>query len=312
MPAKKRPASSAVAARLAVLRSSDEHAYAAYARELLRDGDRLAREAALESLLEQPAPSLRADLRALYLALHADGLRRDQGSRMRAAIVRILTQAADRRDADIGVLAVDTSERVMGEDLAWQLRTYGLRMLAELAPETFAYYAAEHLDDRAWPHSEPANTAFQLLAATGHHALIYQWLIGGERDASFVAPAFELLAGAPAELSGRFVSRSIEGAIRRGDETLCTLLAEAVVEREIERSYPALRDLLAAKISDELYAYLAVLLAGTNRAPLLAILEEQLRRGRRPQAIADALRIRTTDEQAEILRRWEEGEPAAE
>jgi hypothetical protein len=38
------------------------------------------------------------------------------------------------------------------------------------------------------------------------------------------------------------------------------------------------------------------------------MLEEQLHRGRHAKVVADALRIRTTDEQAAILRRWEEGD----
>ena len=61
-----------------------------------------------------------------------------------------------------------------------------------------------------------------------------------------------------------------------------------------------------ARVSDELYAYVAMLLAGTNRPALLSILEDQLHRGRRPNLVVEALRVRTTPEQEAILRRWED------
>jgi hypothetical protein len=63
--------------------------------------------------------------------------------------------------------------------------------------------------------------------------------------------------------------------------------------------------MLSAKISDELYSYLAMLLAGTNRPPLLEILEAQLRGGRRPKLVLEALNVRPTDEQRAIVKRWE-------
>ena len=48
-------------------------------------------------------------------------------------------------------------------------------------------------------------------------------------------------------------------------------------------------------------------MASTNRAPLLAILEQQLELDiRRRPAILEALRVRTTPEQEAILKRWEE------
>jgi hypothetical protein len=89
---------------------------------------------------------------------------------------------------------------------------------------------------------------------------------------------------------------------------MCIALAEAIVNLELEDTYQQLDAMISAKISDDLYHYLAVLLASTNRGPLLDILRQQLRRGRRPKLVADALRIRTTPEQAEILRKWEDGE----
>ena len=308
MPTKRR-ASSAELSRLTVLAAGDQHAFAAHAIELLASGDRLAREAALSALVERPLPEARDALRAMYFELDADGPKRDQGAAMRVAIVRVLTSIADVRDAEIGARASETYEEILGDDVSWTLRVHGLRMLVELSPDLFPYYAIEHLDDCTSLRPEPANTAFALLAGTDNYAPIYQWLIAGDRDPEIVANAFEMLSeGAPREVVRRYVVRVIEIALRKQDEALITVLVEAIVRLEFDDAYPALDRVFSSKLSDELYNYLALLLAGTNRAPLLAILEQQLHSGRRPRVIVDALRVRTTPEQAAILRRWEEGE----
>jgi len=307
MPSKKR-APAPELSRLKVLAAGDERAFAAYATELLRAGDRLGREAALAALLERPLASMREPLRALYFELAADGLKRDQGSALRVGIVRVLAKLGDVRDRDVAMSAASTFESILADDLTWTLRGHGLRMIADLDPTLFPYYAVEHLDDNTGIEGEPANTAFQLLAGTGSYLPIYQWLIGGERHPVLVAAAFELLAGGPREIVQRYARDAMQLVIRRADEGLATALAEAIINLDLENSYDALGELMAAKLSDELYNYLAVLLAGTNRPPLLAILEHALHRGRRPHVIAEALRIRTTPEQAAILQRWEEDE----
>jgi len=310
MPPKKRP-SGIELSRLKVLAAGDEAAFLAHAIELLGSGDRLAREATLAALAERPLPDARDALRALYAALDADGLKLDQGAAMRELIVRSLRAIGDTRDRDIAARASETAEIILGQDIAWRLRVHGLRMLAEIAPDVFPYYAVEHLDDHAGVDGEPANTAFQLLAGTGHHLPVYQWLIAADREPALVAAAFELLAAGPREIAGRFAVNAIDTALRRADDALSTVLAEAIVSLELEAAYSALGRLMSGKLSDELYNYLAVLLASTNRAPLLAILEDQLHRGRHPRVVAEALRIRTTPEQAAILERWEDGaEPA--
>jgi hypothetical protein len=302
-------AATAEAARLTVLAESDEKAFVALATEMLASGARPLREAALRALGEHPAPGCRASLRALFHELCADGPRRDQAATMRMQVVRILTEVGGAHDTDIAVRACDTSEVVLGDDTTRNLRALGLRLLARVNPELFPYIAVEHLDDRSDFNTEPANTAFQLLAATGFLPSVYQWLIGTGAYSSMAAELLPLLSEAPPEVVARYVRRSLQGAIRSGDDTLSIALADAIVQREMAESYPALGELMRAKISDELYNYLAVLLAGTNRPPLLAILERELHRGRRPKAVAEALAIRPTPESRAILERWEDGEP---
>lgn len=291
-----------------MLAAGDERAFAAHALHMLRSKKRLDREAALAALAERPLPSMRDAVRELYFELDADGPKLDQAARMRSAIVRFLLKLRDTRDAGIAVRASDTSESLMGGDVTYELRTNGLRLLAHTAPDLLPYFAVEHLDDRNEFVDEPANTALQLLAATGHHASVYQWLISGEHAPTIIAAAFELLAGAPPAAIERYIGRGVETALRRSDEAFMTSLAEAIVSREIEGAYDALARMMSARISDELYYYLAVLLAGTNRPALLAILDEQLHRGRRPRFVVEALRIRPAPETEAIIKRWEDGD----
>ena len=114
--------------------------------------------------------------------------------------------------------------------------------------------------------------------------------------------ALGLLDEAPAIVMSRCLAQLTRDAIEKKDETLLTKLAETIVERALEDAYASLSSILQSGISKELYSYLALLLAGTNRPTLLAVLEEQLEQDilRRP-AILDALRVRTTPEQAAII-----------
>lgn len=307
MPSRK-PAASALAARLAVLAASaDDAAFLDVALPLLASKQRLDREAAASALAARPLPATRDALRTLYFELDADGLKRDQGTTIRATIVRALTAIGDTRDADIARRASETSEIAFGEDIAWTLRALGLRLLAELSPDVFPYYAVERLDDNRGVGGEPANTAFRLLAATGNFVPLYQWLTQPDRDPAAAVQVFELFADAPAPIVERYARGAAGIALRRGDESMLTLLAEAIVEHEMDALYAELEATMSAKVSDALYGYLAVVLAGTNRPPLLAILDRQLHAGR-PRLVLEALRIRTTPEQAAILERWEHGD----
>jgi len=308
MPPKKRPASHDVS-RLKILSVGDEQPFLACVSELLASGDRLAREAALDALLERPLPQLREHLRTLYFEIDADGQKRDPGAHLRTAIAQILLAGEDARDIDIGLRAADTGEKSMGVDGTANLRALGLRIIASADPDLFPYVAVEHIDDSSEFSPEPANTALQLLAATGHEVSVYQWIVLGMHDPTLIEAAIDLLHDAPPIVMSRCLAQLTRGAIETKDEPLLTKLAETIVERELEDAYPALTSIMQSAISKELYSYLALLLAGTNRPALLSIIDEQLEHDiRRRPAILDALRVRTTPEQAAILKRWEDGE----
>jgi hypothetical protein len=310
MPAKKKATSSAAISRLRILATGDENAFRGYVVEVLDGGDRLSREAALEALVERPLFDLRPRLRDLFDDLGGDGEKRDPGGHQRALIARLLTEIADRRDIDIGLAAAETREQSMGVDGTANLRAQGLRLIAATDAYLFPYVAAEHVNDASTFSPEPANTALQLLAGMGHELAVYQWLVSkDEHEPALVEAAVDLLSDAPPLLMARCLARLTRNALAKEDEPLLTKLAETIVERELEDSYDAIGAMLKAPISKELYAYLALLLARTNLAALLLILEDQLSHDilRRP-LVFDALRTRTTPEQQAILNRWEKAD----
>jgi hypothetical protein len=197
----------------------------------------------------------------------------------------------------------------MGADCTANLRALGLRIIASADPDLFPFVAVEHIDDSSTFSPEPANTALQLLAAAGHEVSVYQWIVRGMHDPALIEAAIDLLRDAPATVMSRCLAQLTKSAIETKDEPLLTKLAETIVERALEDAYPSLSAILQSAISKELYSYLALLLAGTNRPALLSILDEQLENDiRRRPAILDALRVRTTPEQAALLKRWEDDE----
>jgi hypothetical protein len=257
----RRRQASAGRARLQVLAASDDGRFAEHVVELLASSRRADRDAALEALVERPLPDARDALRALFFDLHADGAKRDQGAHQRISILQVLRSLRDVRDAGVAVAALDARELIFGDDTTWRLRAHGLMLLADLAPDTFPYYAVEHLDDDGSMEGEPANTSFELLAGTGNHALIYSWLLANTAS-NRASAVFELFAaGAPPEVVQRYASRALKGAFRAQDEALATVLVEAIVRLELDAAYGAVADLMFAKTSDELYAYVAMLLA---------------------------------------------------
>jgi hypothetical protein len=308
MPTKKRAASHDVS-RLKILAAGGEDPYREYVAALLASGDRMAREAALEALIERPLPKMREQLRALYFDIDADSEKRDPGAHVRTGIAQVLVAGEDPRDIDIALRAVDTREKSMGADCTANLRALGLRIIAKANPELFPFVAVEHVNDSSTFSPEPANTALQLLASTGHEASVYQWIVTGVHEPALLEAAIDLLHDAPALVMSRCLAQLTRDAIESQDEPLLTKLAETIVEREFEDAYASLASVLDSPVSKELYGYLALLLAGTNRPPLLAILGEQMERDiRRRPAIIDALRVRTTPEQAVLLKRWEDGD----
>ncbi len=306
MPPKKKAAVPVTLSRLRIVALGDEDAFRELVVELLASNDRLTREAALDALVERPLPELRPQLRELYDTLTGDPGKFDPGGHLRIKIAQLILVFEDRRDTDLGLHAAATYETSMGVDSTGNLRALGLQIVAVTEPDLFPYIGVEHVDDASEFSPEPSNTAIQLLAATGNQLSVYQWLLSGWRDPGLIEHALDLLDDVPSMIMSRCIARLTRDALAKEDEPLLTKLAETIVERELEDSYDALGRIIRAPISKELHSYLALLLAGTNRPPLLAILSEHLEhdiRGR--PAILDALRVRTTPEQQAIIDAWE-------
>jgi hypothetical protein len=295
-----------------VLAAGDERAFLAFVLELLASPQRLDREAALEALVERPLDGARDALRRLYFDLH-NTPKGDRGGDQRGAILRYLIKDPHPRDVEVAALASGTFEFDSGgADSTFNLRRLALQLLAHVTPEHFPYYCAEHLDDIATDgraprdDGEPAATAIGLLAGFGQLPMLYHWLRrNGPGETNFMR-AFDAFTQSPPEIVRRYINEKIEAALLRSEENVCMAFADAIVKLELEQAYPLIGNIMDARISDELYSYMAVLAASTNRPRLLAVLEEQLRPGSRTHLVIDALSIRTTPEQQAILDRWEE------
>ena len=96
MPARKRAATNANLSRLRVLAAGDEAAFRDVVLELMASGDRLARESALDALLERPLPNMRKHLRALYVEVDRDGDKLDPGAHLRTRIAQLPPSRAGR------------------------------------------------------------------------------------------------------------------------------------------------------------------------------------------------------------------------
>jgi hypothetical protein len=135
-----------------VLAAGDERAFATYATELLRSGDRLGREAALAALLERPLPAMRELATCLQLRrwIKRDRARRCYGTSASAGPRRATAISRSR------------GERlsVFEDDLTWTLRVLGIR-LADLDPSLFRTAPS----GSNFRHRRRAIPGFQLLPA---------------------------------------------------------------------------------------------------------------------------------------------------
>ena len=294
MPPKKR-ASNVELSRLKVLAAGDERAFLEYAPELLRraTGWRARRRWRRWSSGRCRREALRA-LRALYFELAADGLKRDQGATMRVAIVQILQAIGDVRDRDIAVDAhghVGDRVRRRPRVAAARARAAAARRAGPGGVSVYRRRASRRLAGRCGGAGEHGTSAAGRHAATT--LALYQWLISGDQAAGHV-PACSSCSPRGRARSSSATSRAIEErAARSEDDELAIGAGRDDREARAGGRLRGAGELMSAKISEELYNYLAVLLAGTNRPALLAILEEQLRRGRRPKVVATALQVRS-------------------
>src|SRR5437868_3534750 len=178
------PRRSAPSPHLQALRelAADPAAQTALALKVLAtDKDVQAIRAALDVLKRQPTPAARPVLRERFEYYAADGVRRDAGTYLRAAILQTLRPIALPDDLPLLERAAGTFEFLppgRSEEGAL-LRSAALVTMDAVDPRLAAHYCIRLLADRyTSPLSgEPALTAVRVLAAQGNAGPLYYYAL---------------------------------------------------------------------------------------------------------------------------------------
>ncbi len=184
--------------------ASDPGAQAALAVKVIaEEKDVQAIRAALDALVQHPTPAARPVLRERFEHYAADGVRRDAGTYLRAAIVRALRPIAVPADVPLLERAATTYEFLppgRSED-ASLLRSAALVALDAVEPRLAALHCVRLLAD---PHTsalsgEPAITAVRVLAAQDNIWPLYYYALHETRQQSDVlTECLKCLSGLPA------------------------------------------------------------------------------------------------------------------
>jgi hypothetical protein len=176
--------------------------------------DLRALRAALDVLKQRPAPSARQALIERYEHLAADGIRRDSGGTLRAAILEALRHIARPEDVALVERAASTYEFLppARSEETWQLRAAALVVLNELDSLRAAYHAVRLLADQhtSRQSGEPAVTAARVLLAQDNRLPLYYYALHQNQPppvSDVVAECLRGLAGLPAELVVPLVDR---------------------------------------------------------------------------------------------------------
>jgi hypothetical protein len=158
--------------------------------------------AALTVLTERPTPAARTALISRFEQLMADGVKRDAGTYLRAAMLAALRPVALPEDGPMLEQAARTYEFLppTRSEEAHQLRSAALVVLNEIEPRLAGLQAVRLLAD---PHTsrlsgEPALTAARLLAAQEQVLPLYYYALHQAGPQSEVlAECLKSLAGLP-------------------------------------------------------------------------------------------------------------------
>jgi len=276
--------------------------------------DTRAVRAALTVLTERPTPEARQALVGRFEQLMADGVKRDAGAYLRAAILTALRPVALPEDAPRLERATRTYEFLppTRSEEAHQLRSAALVVLNEIEPKLAGLHAVRLLAD---PHTsrlsgEPALTAARLLAAQEllhplyHYALHhYELLPPEQRVPEVLAECLKSLAGVPASL----VTELVEKYGSSDNEVVLVGLLDLVLEYE---PVDYVRSLMRTTTKYAVYHYLVTRLVASHAPRWLGVLAEaaaQERDGRKLALVEEALELggpdRRMTEALETVRR---------
>jgi hypothetical protein len=275
--------------------AADPAAQAALAQSVLAvDKDVQAIRAALEVLQQHPTPAARPVLRERFEHYAADGVRRDTGTYLRAAILQALRPIALRDDLSLLERAAGTFEFLppgRSEEGAL-LRSAALVTMDAVDPRLAAYHCIRLLADRYTSRlsGEPAVTAVRVLAAQGNDSPLYYYALHQpDPQSDVLSECLKNLAKLPAALAAGLIEKY--GA--SNDEVVLVGLLDMVLEAG---DSPFIHEFLTRTDKYAVYHYLVTRLmdrptraaldelgrqAQTERDPRkLSLLEEALLLGR--------------------------------
>ena len=250
---------------------------------------------ALDVLKHHPTWQAKPALLARYATLAADGVKRDAGTYLRAAILQALRSLVQPDDLPLLEQAATTYEYLppTHSEEAGLLRSTALVVMFELDAHLAAYHAVRLLNDpETSPLSgEPALTAARMLAAQENRWPLYAYVLYPPEPllSEVISECLKSLAGMPASLLPRVVDKYRESH----DEAILVGLIDLALEygdhpaaagfvREFlgnTRQYAAYRYLVVRLVTGHDAHHLPELarLAGQESDPhRLAILEEAL------------------------------------
>lgn len=276
-----------------------------------REKDARALRAALDVLKLHPSFQARPALLARFAVLAADGVRRDAGSYVRAAILQALRSLAQPADLPLLEQAAATYEYLppTHSEEAGLLRSAALVVMFEVDASLAAYHAVRLLCDPETSRlsGEPALTAARLLATQDNRWPLYAYALYPPQPplSEVISECLKSLAGMPASLLPAVLDKyraSADEAVMVGLVDLALAYgddpAAASFVREFlasTRQYAVYRYLVVRLVTDHNPHHLPALarLAAHESDPRrLAVLEETLPLGagdRHVKAVLEAL-----------------------
>jgi hypothetical protein len=231
--------------------------------------DVVAVRAALDALRARPDPAARPALLGRFADLMAQGVKRDAGGYLRAAILQALRPVAGPEDVPLLTQATETYEFLPPNrsEEGTLLRATALVVLNEVDSTLAAYHATRLLAD---PHTsrlsgEPAATAVRVLAAIDQRLPLYYYALHQpEPQSEVLSECLKNLAGMPAALLPHLLTR--HGATR--DEVVLVGLLDLALEYE---PVDFVRDFMRSTRLYAVYHYLVTRLVASHVGRWLAV-----------------------------------------
>jgi hypothetical protein len=271
---------------------------ATYALELLKTTrNKQVVEEAVQALTENPLYAARDTLIQEYHYYDGDGIKRDAGAQIRAAIIKALKVIRNSDDAPLFERAVKTYEFLppTHSEEAAILRSAGLIALAEIESPLVDYHAVRILIDKEHTSEmsgEPAVTAVHVLSMRQNTLPIYQYVLQNTpKDAETLSESLKSLCAMPGELLPEIVEKYKDTE----DDVILLGLFDLIVNHaagEVYHDY--LLDFLTGTRRYQVYHYLVTIMA-TNRKcdlmPVMILAAEKERDRRKLASVLEALAL---------------------